>query len=230
MTSTAQSNQIDKFPIWATLVIAFVVVSFASVYVAGILTIKATQRIAKELVDPSNIAVVANAMGGMPEKLPEGFSYRVGLSVNDEAFKKWFGLPSSSAKIAALAKTSLNFLAIEHSPDGQQVVIVSSPQEEPKDSKEILEAAYELGINTGTTTAHFKSIKDRGQAEVAGMPMPYLLGDTEDTNQKLMQGMIGCISIKDKHRSLLVYGIQPEGETYNLAETLDLLHCIQGFQ
>jgi len=231
MTSTAQPNRIDKFPVWATFVIAFVVASYAAVYVAGIVGIRAAQRIARELVDPKKIAMVGNAIGGMPENLPEGFFYRVGLSVNDESVRKWLGFPSSEDKIRSLATTGRNFVTIEHQPDGQQIVIVTSPEEDQKDSKEILETAYELGIQTGTIIAHFKSATQRGEVQVAGVKMPYVLGEIEDANSsKTMQGMIGCISLKDKHRAVLVYGVQPEGDSYDLAETLDLLHCIKGFQ
>jgi len=230
MTSTAQPNHADKFPAWATLVIAFVIAGYLGVYVAGILTIQAAQRLARELFDPKNIAMVANAIGGMPEKLPAGFSYRVGLSVNEETLKKWFGLPASDEKIKSLAVMGRNFLTIEHEPDGQQIVIVSSPQEEPVDSKEILEKAYEIGINTGKTAAHFRSILQRGETEVAGLPMPYVVGEIEDTNQNIMHGMMGGINLKDKHRAVLVYGVQPEGDSYNMTETQDLLRCIRGFQ
>jgi hypothetical protein len=229
MTSAAKQNQIDKFPFWATLVIVLVVGAYAAVYVSGVLVIRASQRLARDLVDPQNIAMVASAIGEMPEKLPEGFTYRVGLSVNDEALKKWFGLPSSPDKIKDLAKMSLNFLAIEHAPDGQQILIICSPPEDPpKDAKEVLQAAYDSGINTGTTMARFQTVAQRGETQIAGLPMTYIIGETEDTNHKKRQGMVGCIVLKDKHRNMLVSGIQPEGQNYNLNETLELLRCIQG--
>jgi hypothetical protein len=228
MTSATQQNPIDKFPVWATLIIFFVVASYASVYVSGILTIRAAQRIARELVDPQNIAMVASAIGEMPEKLPAGFSYRAGLSVNDEALKKWFGLPSSAARIKDLAKVSLNFLAIAHAPDGQQIVIALAPEDQPNDAKALFQAQYEADIWTATTTAHFRSVSQPAETQVAGLPMTYLLGEADDATHKKMQAMVGCISVKDKHRTLHVYGIQPEGESYNLNETLDLLRCLKG--
>jgi hypothetical protein len=227
MTSTAQDNQVERFPLWATAIIAMAVVCYVGTYIAGILVIKAAQRAAKDLIDPKNIAMVATAIGGMPEKLPEGFTYRLAMSLNNEELKKWFGFPWSPERLEELAKAGPNIVKIDHGPDGQQIVIVSSPQPEPKDTKAILQDVSESGINTGTTFARFRSISQRGETEIAGSSMAYIIGETEDTAQKRMQGMIGCINQKNGYHTILVYGLQPEGDKYDLAQTLNLLHCMK---
>jgi hypothetical protein len=191
--------------------------------------IESIQRVAKVLVDPQNIAMVAANIGQLPITPPAGYNYRVAMSVNDEQLKKWLGLPASQAKIESLARTSLNFLAIEHSPDGQQLVIVSSPQEEPKDAKTTLKSAIDLGINTGRTTARFTSITPEAETLVGGQPMLYVTGEAEDPTGTKMHGLIGCISLKSNHRCIIVYGLQSEGDHYNLDETLALLRCIKSF-
>ena len=161
----------DKFPAWATFLICFVVLGYAGVYALGIVVIETGQRIARELVNPENIRIAALSIGQMPDILPEGYSYRVGTSVNQEEVKKWLGLKASPERIRELSKTGFNFLAVEHSPDGQQVVIVSSPLEEPKDAKELLKATSELGINAGRPNAHFNSIEKQGELDIAGERM-----------------------------------------------------------
>lgn len=226
---TGTELKAKKFPLWATFLILLVLLSYAGVYAFGIAVIQTAQRLARELVDPDNIRMAAASIGQMPDSLPDGYSYRVGMSVNEEEVKKWLGLASSPQRLKELSKTGFNFIAVEHSPDGQQVVIVSSPQEEPKNAKEILKATSELGINAGRPNAHFKEIEKQGELEIAGERMAYISGEAEDATGNKMQGLIGCIVPRNSHRTITVYGLQSDGKAYNLEETLKLLSCIKSF-
>lgn len=226
MTSVAQNKALEKFPSWATLLIVFVVGSYASLFLGGIFTIQAAVRMNKDLVDPQNIAMIASAVANLPAQLPAGFSYRAGLSLNEETLKKWYGLPASNERIKSLCKMSVNFLVIDHNPDKQEIVIASAPQLKDSTAKENLEDAYERGISTGTNAAHFTSVVRRGAVQVAGHPMIYLTGEAEDALQKKRQAMIGCLTIKDERRDITIYGLQPQAQSYDLDETKQLLDCM----
>ena len=56
-----------------------------------------------------------------------------------------------------------------------------------------------------------------------------MTGEAEDATGNKMQGLIGCIALKNSRRAITIYGLQSEGKSYNLDETLKLLGCIKSF-
>ena len=59
--------------------------------------------------------------------------------------------------------------------------------------------------------------------------MPYILCDFDDGSGGSMTGMIGCISVKSKHKTILIYAFQPSSSAYNLQTTMKFLHSVKSF-
>jgi len=228
MTSSTLKN-CHRFPLWATFTITLVVLVFVAIYAFGVLTIQAVQRFSKELMDQNNVLVVAQSIAQFPETLPDHYTYRLGASITPEQVKKWFGFPAKSAPSAHELKEGYNILALESTDDDQQVIIVSTPQEEPKPADELLRSAFNQGVSPGASTVHFNSVKTKGTQTIAGHEMPYIVGRLESGNGKPIEGMIACLTLKDPNRAIIVYGLQKIGGDYDLAETLDLLKSIKAF-
>jgi hypothetical protein len=222
MDSTESRAQREPFPFWATGVIIIVAITYLLFFLAGLASIRAMQRIVREALDFKNAVVVAGNIAQFPESLPAGYRYKIALGVNADKIFSWFGFPLD--KTNELTKKDVNFLAIEHDPDKQQIVFLSTPDPESKDSLELLNNNYALSTVSGGAATRFKSRKSKGEMNVAGQAMPYIIGELDDSEAR--EGLMGCISLKDQHRIIWIYGLQNQTGDYNLPETQKLLESI----
>jgi len=224
----------ETFPIWATAVIAIVVISFLCFFLGGLALIRAVQEIVKEAGDPKNALVVATNVAQFPSSLPDGYHYKLAIGVNTDKMMSWFGLPTNKASL--LTKKDLNLLAIEHEPDKQQIVFLSTPtvflsgpELEAKDSTELLNDDFSANAISGGTATRFRTRKSKGVFNIAGLSMPYIIGELDDgepDEAKAKEGLMGCLLLKDQKRVLRIYGLQYESGSYNLPETQTLLESI----
>jgi hypothetical protein len=222
MDSTESIVQTEPFPIWATGVITIVVIAYLFFFVGGLASIRASQQIMKEAFDFKNIVLVARNVAQFPESLPPGYQYKLGIGVNADKILYWFGIPKE--KTNALTQKDVNFLAIEHEPDKQEIVFLSTPDADARDSTEILNENYTSSTLSSGAATRFKSRKIKGEMNIAGHVMPYIIGELDDGESK--EGLLGCINLKDQHRVLRIYGIQSQSGSYNLPETQVLLESI----
>jgi hypothetical protein len=215
MKSGVLSNK-TNLPTWAVTLMAMVVFIYLGVFIGGVRIAFVAKNILEQAIDPKKVKQVAHDIAKFAEPLPTGYQYGLGLDLG-----------------------ALKMLTIEHNPDKQRILLLSQTDGEDADSgtgQAVLKRIYDGGINIPTTgsaiSAHFLSQKAHGEVQIAHDKMCYIVGDLVDTENKRLEGLVGCILLrtaKKTNRTISVYSIQPDGQPYNLDETLRLLNSISGF-
>ncbi len=218
MKSAAVSNK-TNLPTWAVTLMALVVFIYLGVFIGGVRIAFVAKNILEQAIDPKKVKQVAHDIAKFAEPLPTGFQYGLGLDLG-----------------------ALKMLTIEHNPDKQQILLLSQTDGEDADSgtasvaQAVLKRIYDGGINIPTAgptiSAHFLSQKAHGEVQIADDKMCYIVGELADTENKRLEGLVGCILLrtaKKTNRTISVYAIQPDGQPYSLDETLRLLNSISGF-
>lgn len=219
MKSGDLSNR-TKLPAWAASLIALVVLLYLAVFVGGIRIAFVAKDILEQATDPKKVKRVAKDIAKFDAVLPSGFRY-----------------------VMALDLGALKLLTLEHSPDKQQVLLISQTDFEDADnstdqtSEALLKRLYDGGINVptngSTISAHFVSQKTHGEVQIAKQKMCYIVGELVDTENKRLEGFVGCILLKTArkgNRTISIYATQPDGRPYSLDETLSLLNSISSFE
>lgn len=194
-------------PTWAKVLIGLVVVAIVGGVTMVIGSVIFIQNMYKQALDPAAIARVAGSIGTFPDPLPDGYKFAMGLDV-----------------------AGIKTLTVEHKPDKQTVIMMSFPRKEddPKDAQALVNELYEKGVSTQQTSAKFETVKSRGTEAVDGAQMPYIVGEMTDKTGSKFDGLVACIVSPTRHQTILIYGIQPPGSTYNFDATLKLLKSIKG--
>jgi hypothetical protein len=200
--------QRQRLPGWATGLVAFVVISYLAVYFGGISFLYLCKHATQKALDPAEIIRVAREIAQFPEPLPQGFSFVYGLR---------FG--------------PVNLVTLVHKPNGVEITIASEQKSEALDADSALKQASDMGVNLPSSDwlphyTRFKSAKVKDNAEIAGEKMAYMVGEIGD-DEHTQPGFLGCIVSKKTRKSILIFGIQPEGKSYNLDETLGVLKSIK---
>ncbi len=157
--------------------------------------------------DPAKIAIVARKIARFPQPLPEGYEFESGYS---------FG-PDS--------------LVIRHKPDGQTIAFMSNPYTQ-EDAKSGLERAQHMPFGGRALLLPFSREKSRGELMVGGVQMSYIVGEfgSQETTGQIVEGLIGCLSLKKEGKTIFINALPGEGSSYNLKVTTDLLQSIEGFE
>jgi hypothetical protein len=209
MSDSSRSND-RRLPSWAAALIVFVLALYLILYLGGIGLILFTKQMTVRSLDPLQIAKVAKEVANFPEPLPSGFVFVFGIKVGP-----------------------VNIITIEHKPDKQEITLAAEQRSSEGEAKDLLKQAYDMGINLPAaglpSSAHFKAPRVRGEAEIAGEKMPYLIGELEDGSGQRKEGFVGSILAKSTKKSILIFGIQPSGGPYDIEETLSLLKAVHGF-
>lgn len=210
MSSDASRLQ-RSLPGWAVALIVFVLTSYVAIYMGGIALIFLAKQVTQNCLAPAEIAKVAKSIAKFPDPLPKGFAFAFGIQVGP-----------------------LSIITIEHQPDKQTLTMAAEERVEMADAATLLNQAYDMGVNIPSTGfpvyAHFKTLKQKGQTEIAGEKMPYMLGELEDSNGKKAEGFIASIAAKSVKKNILIFGLQPpDGGAYNIEQTLCFLKSLTGF-
>lgn len=210
MSSEARQQASPSVPRWARSLIVFAVVCLVTVYLGGVGLIFLARYVTLQCLDPAQIMKVARQIAKFPEPLPEGFNFVFGMH---------FG--------------PLAMVSIEHKADKQALTIAAENRAEVGNAEQLLKQSYDMGVNLPSTGlpayAHFKSPKEKGEIEIAGEKMPYMVGELEDGSGHKQEGFIGSIAVQSEKRNILIFGLQPEGGSYNLGQTLGFLKSVTGF-
>ncbi len=198
-------------PAWSKALMTMVCLALTSTFVLGILAILQMKKLGSEWIDPVFISRVAGRIADLPQPLPNGYHYLIGVS-----------LPTSSAL------TDVNVVTIQHEPDKQLLTLISCGA---GDQNESLNRGYRMGLNMLTTNAAFTKQDERGSTKIGDLEMPYILGDTEDLFHRKAKGMVGCLQppVKGGKKNILIYGLQTSNVPYNQQITIDLLNSIKSF-
>lgn len=203
-TDSAQSSAKAGLPVWSKVLIALVVLGFS----AGLLLCGSGIVLVRDLtlksIDPQYIASAAQQIAQFPNPLPPGFEYKTGVSLGPIAVVK-----------------------VEHAASKQQILLMTAydPDKAGLDDEKLLAKEFDIGINTPFMSAKFKDLKKKGQEQLDGITMPYMVGKAEDQLDRLGEGMIGYIKV-GPHKTVKVYALQPEGELA-LDITFELLKKIK---
>lgn len=207
-SEVSQAN--ESLPRWARTLIIFAVVSLLTVYIGGVGLIFLARYITLQCLDPVQIVKVAKEIARFPEPLPEGFNFVFGMHMGP-----------------------LTMVSIEHKADKQAITIAAEQRAEVSNAEALLKQSYDMGVNLPSTGlpayAHFKSPKEKGEIEIAGEKMPYMVGELEDGSGRKQEGFIGSIAVQSDKKNILIFGLQPDGGPYNVGQTLGFLKSLTGF-
>jgi hypothetical protein len=208
--SAGLSQPVESLPRWARNLIIFVVLSFFAVYFGGIGLIFFARQITLNCLKPAEIVKVATDIAKFPNPLPEGFNFVFGMHLGP-----------------------LSIVTVEHQGDKQSITVAAEQRNEVADAEALLKQSYDMGVNLPSTGlpayAHFKSMKQKAEIEVAGEKMPYIVGELEDGSGHKLEGFIGSIAVKPAKRNILIFGLQPDGGSYKVDQTLCFLKGLTGF-
>jgi hypothetical protein len=196
-----------RLPGWARIIVTLVLISLVSLTYGAFQLADWIGIMAKDAIDPKKMPVVAAEIGAFPEPLPAGYRYEYAYD---------FPVP---------------YVQIHHDPDNQLMQLLWDRNLIEEDPELFLNRAIDLGgmavPNQMPNKIH--AIKSKGNESIAGHRMPYIVGEFYNENGKNVEGMIGCICVKEKRKTILIYALEPVGTPYNLQVTMDLLKSIKSF-
>lgn len=205
MTSTSEMPATTRrLPNWARLIVSLVVLALTACILIVCSLPAVIQKVSKEAIDPKLMPLVAAEIGLFPEPLPAGYKYE---------FACRLPLPN---------------VQIRHEPDKQLIQIDCQPDVAEEDPQMVLNRAIDFG-DQFMSVNKLHSVKTRASATIAGCEMPYIVGEFVDDKSKNVEGMIACLCVKEKRKTILIYARQPLGSPYNLQVTMDLLKSIKSF-
>jgi hypothetical protein len=207
LTETDEKKK-QSLPVWAGLLICFVVLTIATVSTSVFSGLMFARRIAVDATVPAKMQETAEKIAEFPQPLPDGYKYL--MAANFEI---------------------MQCLVVEHQPSHQQIAFYTLPGPmSERDSKNFLDRAYDAGINTTYLAAKFHDLKSHGTITVVGQQMNYLIGEFTDiaTNRKA-DGFVGSISLNKAAKNILIYSYPDRDHAYNQQVTMDLLNSLKGF-
>jgi hypothetical protein len=197
-------------PVWARIIVALVLTAIVSLTYGAFRLADWIGIMARDAIDAKKMPVVAAEIGAFPQPLPDGYKYEYA-----------YDLP-------------VPFVQIHHDSDNQliQVMLILLDGSIVEDDPELFinRAIDSGGIPMPTQMPNkIHAIKLKGKQIIAGHRMPYIVGEFYDEKGRNVEGMIGCICIKEKRKTILIYALEPFGTPYNLQVTMDLLKSIKSF-
>jgi hypothetical protein len=200
---TSQPTGRRKLPTWARVIVALVLAVLVGLTYGAFRLADVIEKVAREAIDPAKIPEIAKQIGDFPNPLPAGYKYEYAL-----------GFPQIT-------------VSIRHQPDNQLIQLLCDKNSFEEDPKVILDRALDLGGQGLPAKIH--GLKSKGKEMILGQDMPYIVGEFYDEDHRNVEGMIGCISIKNAHKTILIYALAPFGSPYTLQVTMDLLKSIKHF-
>jgi hypothetical protein len=204
MTNEVEANK-GGLPTWAKILIGLVVVGGAGVIIASVGFFFFIKDMVQKAEDPETIVRTTKQIAEFQNPLPEGYKFE-----------------------AAFTLMNVGTVIVQHPQDKQTLTLISFPKKE-NDPKAFVDRIIESGVDSGKSTAKLEEIKSRGDLDVAGVHMPYVIGKMADKSGKTFEGMVGCLVSPTKEKTLLVYGTQPLGTEYNVESTKQFLKAIKSF-
>ena len=190
-------------PLWSRALIAVVTLviltSFTGVIGAAIVVKKQFEH----AQEPASIANLARRIVLLPEPLPKGYTYVLGVDL-------WM----------------FQIITIDFMKGKQQLVFFGCPTSETMDSREMLTQAYEQGVNTFEVQTKFSDVLSEGSWLIQGVQIPYRVGKLSGSDGT---GLVACFVNQQRKKALLLYAVQPTGEQFDMKVCTNLIQDMQGF-
>ncbi len=199
-------------PLWSRLLIVLVsMMFFGSIYgiVLGTVSFK---KAFENCQETSHIKQVAQKILKFPTPLPSGYKYSLGVDLD------FFGM-------------NVKFVGIDYKEGKQQLLFVSLNSINPDRSpRTMLQSAYDIGVNTPSVSGKFTETLSKGRWTFEGSSMPYIVGKLKDVDDKEHVGLVACMIMPEKKRTLFLYAVEPgEKEKFDINVSMGLLKEIRGF-
>jgi hypothetical protein len=204
-----------SLPLWARLIVALVVallVGFGYMIVRGVSMV---QHLAHDSVDPTKQKQVVQTVAQFPDPLPNGYSIDRAISI---------GVPG-------VDYSRKDIVVLKHLPDNLNLQLFSNPDaegEDTMDARNYLDRQIEVS-SSGFPAAKIQAVKSKGQTTICGQEMAYIVGEFKDPQDQKFSGMIGCICVRNKHKTILLYAMEPPGTPFNLETVMSLLKSVKSF-
>ncbi len=194
-----------RLPVWSKIIvfltISGILGSIATI-VYGSLEIK---RIAELAGNPKYVASLGNKIVDLPDPLPKGFEYQVGM---DMSFLRLVSLINRDAM--------------------QQYTFYDFPGSTNQKAKKFTEDAYAYGMNTPSVVGKFTSLIKEGSWQLLGKEMPYMLGKVKTPEGQERQGLVASC-VNEKGRAFLFYAVQVDNQKFDMAPSMELIKSIKSF-
>lgn len=204
-----------SLPVWARIIVSLVVATLVGVGYGAVRGVSMMQQMARDSCDPQKQRLISRNVADFPDPLPAGYSIDKAISI---------GMPM-------LAASAKDILVIKHAPDNLSIQLFSDPQAEPSDAtdaRNFLDRAIEVS-SIGYPAPKIQAVKSKGQTTICGQEMAYIVGEFKDPQERKIEGMIGCICIKDKNKTILIYAVEPPATSFNLETVMSLLKSVKSF-
>jgi hypothetical protein len=205
--SSPSRTPLRRLPAWSKILIALT--AFTLVFLGYFLYRFAdiAHDFAINSTNPTKIAIVARKIAKFPQPLPEGYELESAYSLGQD------------------------ILNVYYKPDGQMITFLSNPYTQ-EDSQKVLDRVCQQAIGGRALFMPLEKEKSRGKLLVGGEQMPYIVGEfgSKETTGQIVEGLIGCVSLKKQGKTIIINALPGVGSSYNLKVTTDLLQSIEGFE
>lgn len=201
-------------PLWAKGLIVLVALGMVGVLASVILLTAGIKYQIDNAQDPRYIRQVASRMIRLPNPLPKDYTYVMGADL-------WFA----------------QVVSIDYKNGYQRLVFVACPTD--KNSQQMLTDAFERGMITSEAQTRFTSVLTEGGWLIQDTQIPYRVGKLADGGGV---GLVAVVSTvvdglpqpgqvpapvggdrSQAGRALILYALQPKGETFDMKVCTDLL-------
>ena len=206
----------SRLPSWARIIVALVAATFVGSGYSVIRAVSMIQQMARDSTNPEKQWAIARNVADFPRPLPEGY-------VIDKAV---------TIAIPMVPKSGKDILVVKHVPDNLSIQLFSDPlaeQSDATDARNFLDRAIQVN-SSGYPTPKIQAVKSKGQTTICGQEMAYIVGEFKDPQDRNSNGMIGCICVKDSHKTILIYALEPPGTAFNLETVMTLLKSVKSFK
>ncbi len=202
MTTTLTTKSL---PAWSKALIAFVALGMMAVLACVIIGTAVLKQQFDLSSNPKAISQLARSMVLLPEPLPKGYSYFLGM---DLFLLKTVTIDYEDGKLK------------------QRLVFFSCPTGEKTDAKEMLQQTFEQGIGTitGDAGSKFTEVLSEGAWLIRDTQIQYRIGKLDENAGT---GLVACVVDERQKRALIIYGIQPHSETFDIHPCTNLLESAE---
>ncbi len=205
----------SRLPTWARILISLSAATIVGVGYGAVRGVSYIQNMARDSTNHDLQKAIAQNIAKFPDPLPGGF-------VIDKAIH---------IAIPMVPKSGKDILVVKHVPDNLSIQLFSDPlaeQADATDARNFLDKAIQ--VNSGGYPApKIQAVKSKGQTTICGQEMAYIVGEFKDPQDRKSEGMMGCICVKDKHQTILIYAIEPPGTPFQLESVMRLLESVKSF-
>lgn len=199
-------------PLWSRLLVVLVSFMFFSSIYGVVMGTVAFKRAFENCQETAHIKQVAQRILKFPAPLPEGYKYSLGVDLD-------------------FFTANIKFVGIDYKEGKQQLLFVALNSVNPERSTRVmLQSAYDIGVNTPGVSGRFTETLSRGRWTFEGSSMPYIIGKLKDIDDKEHVGLVACMLMPEKKKTLFLYAVEPgEKEKFDINVCVDLLKEIRGF-